>query len=984
MCVCVIQKTFATVQDRPEAGSEDILVPKIRQQLRLWAAENDLAAPRGAPADNGRAGEPRNLLTRSRHVDELGLGSEEGPDLDQPLSDGDGFLELLPPPSEFKAGDLVELQEYGDRMSLMAVCLGNIHGVYHFYTATGKWYPVPRLTTHFVVKNFAPNKALEPVIDKLPKEALPWETLKTMKDLKMGPDRKSGGELLRMMLKFQEKAEADLQRFATRFENAHGILAHKRERYLTLDRIAARLIHQGKGQRETTNPATLFAVHRVIMSDDVGFRRLGAFGPTGKSLFEVTAPEDVVLIRNMQTLVRLFTDIPGKMNTSLSDLKSSKLSQSQLGRFILNAREAVDQSRRYRDWTPHGTLSPAKEPMPPPNTTWTDVDLSILHFMHLWAGCDQFSPSSSFHWIGSMILRALGRYKDSEYLSTSTGWTFLQEVGYVSPWDIHVRHTQRVPGLPISREKGFERMKLGPEGVSAWLVPDPFVGKRKEWTNHRVFAIDSKDTVDVDDAVSIEKTDNPGEYWIHVHVADPASRIGPKSLLGERAQLLPLNLYLSGHESNIWGVGNEVQELFSLGPNKPCLTFSGRLNNDGKLLEYTVTPGKLTDFIFMTPEEVNEAVGFDRTRRPPAWSAVENFKVGEAARKKPENRKMTNASELREDDLDSLKELHRLAIAIGERRLAKGSMPMYPTRVNVKASFDETSINEVPPGLMTCNGDPSISISWGDGSEAPLVTSTMILAGEIAARWCADRNMPIPFNKQSLAQENRELLKAYTERFYYPLVLRGEQPSPEQFRQLRELTGPDETSTRPGSHFLMGVDAYAKVTSPLRRYSDLLAHWQIESALVQEMETGEVALDKLPFSETALSSEVIPWMLLRQRIIKRLGNVSGNTAYMHQALFRAWKYPSKNDSKLPDTFRLTVEIPGAGHDINTTGRLDWFGLDAWMVPAGLASLGVQVADVRRGDVFEVKLKDINVHMGQVFVEAVGKISPEECGGADAK
>lgn len=962
-------KAFATIQETPQASSDDGFVPKIRQRLRQWEAENEGSASRGVPEDYGATGKTRNLLTRARHPDELRLDEGEGADPDQPPADSESFLDLLPTPSDFKAGDLLELAEDQDRAAILAICLGNFHGIYHFYTITGRWHPIPKTTSNFVIRNFVGERLLQPVIDKLPKEALPMETLRTMKDLKMGPDRESGGMLLRWMISFQQKAEAVIQKYATRLENAHEILANSPSRFLTLDQIAALLI-KDKREEKGIYFHYLYAVHRTIMTNEVGFRLVGSLGPTKKTVYEVTPPEDASLIHNMQTLVRLFTDIPGKVKTPLSALTSSVLSQSQMGRFILKARTAIDQSRRYRDWTPHGTLGPAKKPRPPLRTEWTDVDLRILHFMHLWAGYDQFSLASSFQSIGSTILRALGRYKDSEYLSTSTGWTFLQEVGYLSPWDIHSRYTRRIPDISISRQSGFERMQLGSDGISASLTPDRFAGKRKEWTDHRVFAIDARDTVDVDDAVSIEKSDNADEHWIHIHVADPASRIQHDSRLGMRAQQLPLNSYLSGHQSNIWGVGNEVQELFSLGPNKACLTFSGRVNNNGELLEYTVTPGQIKDIIFITPEEVNQAVGFEESRRSPVWSNTESFQVGQSSPKKPENRKMATASELRPDELESLKALHRLAIAIRDRRLAKGSVPVFPVQASAKASFDETSIDEASSGLMTCNGDPSITISWGSGSEAPLVTNTMVLAGEIAARWCADRNIPIPFVSQSGATRNSELLKAYTKKVYYPTLLRGERPSMDQSRHFRDLVGSDEMSTRPGPHFVMGVDAYAKVTSPLRRYSDLLAHWQIEHALLQEMEKGKVALLKLPFQKKSLDTEVFPWTLLRQRIIQRLGNVDGKLAYMHQALFRAWKYPSEHDSKLPDTFLYTVRrTTGSGFCM---GWLDWFGIDANMVLDGLESLGLTVADLKSGDVLEVKLKDVNVHMGEVLVEAVGR------------
>ncbi|KUI66014.1 Mitochondrial protein cyt-4 [Cytospora mali] len=962
---------FATVQDAPQNNTAGDSVQSIRQRLRQWEAEHKISVPTGMPSDNGDAAKPRNLLTRARNLDEVASGQEDGTaKADQPVPDKDGLFELFPPPSSFKAGDLIEMHEDGERMALLAVCLGYINGSYHFYTATGKWHPAQGMSTHFVVRDFASEKDMGPVIEKLPKGDLPEETLRMMRELKMGPDRTCGAVLLRKMAKFQEQAEIVLQRLATRLENAHKILAEEDARYLTLEQMASHLM--GRPLNVPLNPASLYAVHRTVLSDDVGFRLLGKLGNARTWLFEITPPGDVALIENMQTLVRLFTDIPAKVDTPLPELTSSQLCQSQLGRFILKAREAIDHSRQCREWTPHGMLGPAKKPTSPAGTHWTDVDLSILHFMHMWAGCDQFSSSSRFHWIGSAILRATARYKDSEYLSMTTGWTFLQELGYIAPWDIQARYTKRLPGIKPSRAGGFTRMTLGPGGISTHLTPDPFMGKRKEWTDHRVFAVDSKDTTDIDDALSLEPAETPGEYWIHVHVADPAARILPKSALGERAQLVPLNLYLSGHESNIWGVGDEIKKLFSLGPNKPCLTFSGKVNEEGELLDYTITPGKLHDYIFMTPEEVNTAVGFKDSRRPPTWSTAQGFRVGKPPAQKAENRKMTSAAELQPEDLESLKTLHRLAQAIRERRLAKGAMPVFSLRPNVKASFDETSIKETPQGLIASNGDPFISISWDEGKESPMVTNTMTLAGEIAAQWCAKRNIAIPYITQPNAEKNLELLKPYSEKVYAKLLL-GEEPAPEETAQLRALIGADEMSTRPGSHFLMGVPCYAKVTSPLRRYSDLVAHWQIQDALVQEAETGRVVETRLPFSRNCLEKEVFPWLRLRQRVIQQLGNWAGSEAYMRQALVRAWKFPGEGDSRLPDTFRLKVQRTQGGFQKLVSGSLDWFGLEARMGVDGLAALGVALGDIRKDDVFEVKLKDVNVHLGEVLVEAVGKV-----------
>lgn len=957
----------------------------IRKRLKQWNDQNQVETPKSMPVDVGDSGAPRNTGTRARVADESAL-ERAAPDLtaDHQFLDRDGAIDFLPPPSLFEAGDVFEYREEGDRhgMPIIAVCLGYINGHYHFYTANALWVVASGVTTHFIHRNFATEAEMRPVIEKLPKGKMSKAEMIEMSRRGQGPDRVAGAALLHRMNQFLEDTDEMLQKYATRFEKAHEIVSEGGEQYLTLEQIKQRLLAK-EDLKLPTPPHVLYAVHRTVFNDDVGFRIAGDlnYSSTSEWLFEITSREDVALIQNMQTLVRLFTDIPGRLNTSISSLSTSQLSQSQLGRFIVRARAAIDESRQVRNWTPYGILGPAKKQRPSTAQAWTNVDMSILHFMLLWAGYDQFGPSSRLHWIGSMILRATGKYKHVEYLSASTAWTFLQEIGYITPWDLHERYTLRVPGAKVSREGGFVPFQLGREGIRPYLTRDVFDGKRHDWASLKAFAIDSKSTTDVDDAVSIETTDAPDEHWIHIHVADPASRIRHQNALGERASITPMTLYLSGHYSNIWGVKDEVQKLFSLAPNRPCLTFSGLVNDEGELLEYKITPAKLQEFVYMTPEDANAAADSKQRELPVELVNAESFIVGETPEEGAASRQFTTPSELQPADLDSLKTLYRLAEARHQKRLANGATPKWPQRPTVDVSFDKTSTEPTPAGLMTCHGDPAIQISWKD-TESRMVSSIMVLAGEIAARWSADRNIPIPYLSQPQSEKNLELLETYTKEIYYPLLSSGEE-TPEHFSQLLTLVGKTELSTKPARHFVMGVDMYTKVTSPLRRYSDLLAHWQIENALAQEMNTGKVVEQKLPLSREELDQEILPWLRLRQRLIQRLGSKAGWQAYMTQALVRAWKFPVSGQSALPETFTLTVTLvpqsAGApqGRRKIIRGNLDWFGLKAWVVAEGLGNLGLNVADVRRGDVFKVKLTDVNVHLGEVYVEATEKVKVQK-------
>jgi exoribonuclease-2 len=128
---------------------------------------------------------------------------------------------------------------------------------------------------------------------------------------------------------------------------------------------------------------------------------------------------------------------------------------------------------------------------------------------------------------------------------------------------------------------------------------------------------------------------------------------------------------------------------------------------------------------------------------------------------------------------------------------------------------------------------------------ADLVRECMLLAGEGAGLWCLHRNLPVPYIMQEtgdLPDENLEGIAG--------------------FYQLRRCMRPRALSTRPGQHSGLGLDTYIQVTSPLRRYTDLLAHLQIRAVLRGEnpliadeisarMNAGEAAIAAVNQAERA-------------------------------------------------------------------------------------------------------------------------------------
>jgi exoribonuclease-2 len=137
-------------------------------------------------------------------------------------------------------------------------------------------------------------------------------------------------------------------------------------------------------------------------------------------------------------------------------------------------------------------------------------------------------------------------------------------------------------------------------------------------------------------------------------------------------------------------------------------------------------------------------------------------------------------------------------------------------------------------------GFPDVHISVRDGEvsiepvenykSADMVRECMLLAGEGAAWWAAHkaprllggRRLPFPY----IGQETGDLPAK-------PL------PGLAGSWQLRKVMRSRSLSLKPSLHQGLGLGAYTQVTSPLRRYTDLLAHQQIRAVL-----RGEPPLDE--------------------------------------------------------------------------------------------------------------------------------------------
>jgi exoribonuclease-2 len=315
--------------------------------------------------------------------------------------------------------------------------------------------------------------------------------------------------------------------------------------------------------------------------------------------------------------------------------------------------------------------------------------------------------------------------------------------------------------------------RFGLSTVSAAAIPGPPPAEeRRDLTHLPAFAIDSPWSGDPDDAVSIEETGDT--RVLYVHVADPAASIGPDSPPEREARDRGATLYLPEGPARM--LADEALPIFALGlaETSPALTFKITIGDTGGIACTEIFPS-VVKVRRMTYEEAD--------------TLMDGTAGGERA--------------------DALRALFALAEENLRRRTAAGA-------INIELPETHISLN---------GGQVSIDLIASCRS-ADMVRECMLLAGEGAALWAsgirrggglsgpAAKILPFPY----ISQEPGDLPEG---------ILPGMAGS----YQLRRCMRPRTLSTQPGRHWGLGLEAYTQVTSPLRRYVDLLAHIQIRALL---------------------------------------------------------------------------------------------------------------------------------------------------------
>lgn len=281
------------------------------------------------------------------------------------------------------------------------------------------------------------------------------------------------------------------------------------------------------------------------------------------------------------------------------------------------------------------------------------------------------------------------------------------------------------------------------------------------------FTIDDADTTEIDDALSVEEQN--GALRLGIHITDVGYFVPPDSILDKAALTRGTTIYLPrGKIPMLPSLLSEGKASLVEGEVRPTLSFFGTLDAQGRILT----------------EQIQR--GFIRVGKRLSYTEADSLLRSEEGAELP----------------TALRQLHKLALGRKALRVSQGAIVIEGDEIKIKVD----------------NGEVSATLLPNDSPSRLLVGECMILANEMAARYCRDRNLPALYIAQPPPDESVPAASSF--------------PTPRVYvHAARRLMKPSQIGVTPAPHAALGLEVYTQATSPLRRSHDLQIHHQIKHHL---------------------------------------------------------------------------------------------------------------------------------------------------------
>ena len=322
---------------------------------------------------------------------------------------------------------------------------------------------------------------------------------------------------------------------------------------------------------------------------------------------------------------------------------------------------------------------------------------------------------------------------------------------------------------------------------------------RKDLTDKIIFTIDSASTKDIDDAISIEKTENG--YNLGVHIADVSHFVKPASFVNQAAYNRGTSVYFGDSVIPMLpkALSNGACSL-NEGVERLAFTCDMQLDNNGNVKSYLFYKSVIKSRLKGVYSEINDILADKAT---------------------------TDIKEKYSEVRDSIMLMMELYDKLNKKRIQRGAMDI---------ESDEAYI-------IFDNHRRAVDIKKRErGESEKMIEEFMLLANGCSANLA--KKMDIPFVYRVHEEPDAEKMYTFKEnlrKFGLKLEKKPGESLQNAFSRLLDNSrgtnlqqfvhsGVLRTQSKakylelPQGHFGLSLDDYAHFTSPIRRYPDLAIH----------------------------------------------------------------------------------------------------------------------------------------------------------------
>lgn len=375
-------------------------------------------------------------------------------------------------------------------------------------------------------------------------------------------------------------------------------------------------------------------------------------------------------------------------------------------------------------------------------------------------------------------------------------------------------------GIPSEFSKGLraEAKRVSEEPITAEEI-----AKRRDLRDEAILTIDSADAKDLDDAISVKKTENG--WTLGVHIADVSHYVREGSELDKEAFERGTSVYFA--DRVIPMLPEELSNgCCSLNSGTDKLTFSAIMNIDQK--------GNLCDFEFCKSIINSKVRG--------VYSEVNEILAGTA-----DDELIKKYSPVEQ----TLKDGEELFAVLKQNAKERGELEIETTEL--KFVLNEAGV--------------CIDVSTRTrGKSEEMIEQFMIMANQAAGKLAKEKNIPFVYRIHAKPEAERiaaladlaqacgfrvnKIKPGLTQRDLAELLSAAKGTRYEKLMSMQVLRtmAKAQYDDRPIGHFGLSLADYCHFTSPIRRYPDTSIH-RILSALVGGMSIEEIKRKYEDFAE---------------------------------------------------------------------------------------------------------------------------------------